>query len=80
MDDLEFTSHARREMRRDSITAEQVNRVLRDADDTLDQDDGRTAFGRMLEDGRWITVVVEPDGQTVVTAWWDRRRSRRRRR
>ena len=68
MDVLTFTSHALREMRRDSITVEQVYHVVSDADDTLDQDDGRTAFGRMSEDGWWITVVLEGDGRTVVTA------------
>jgi hypothetical protein len=79
MDALRFTSHALREMRRDSISVEQIYLVVNDADDTLDQDDGRTAFGRMSEDGRWITAVLERDGRTVFTAWWDRRRSRGRR-
>ncbi len=79
---LSFTPHARREMARDNIPVEAVYHVVGDADEVIEQDDGRTAYTGIWE-GQTIGAVVDGDGTTVVTAWdrkRDSRRARRRRR
>lgn len=73
---LTFLPHARREMQRDSITEDHVCQVIGDYDEMIEQNSGRTRYTRLLDDGREITVVVEHDGRTVVTAWWNKRRRR----
>jgi Txe/YoeB family toxin of Txe-Axe toxin-antitoxin module len=80
MDDLIFPVHARAEMRADSLTEDDVWTVIGDYDEMLDRQDGRTEYARRLDDGRYVVVVVEEDRVTVVTVWWDKRRSRRPRR
>lgn len=81
MDDIVIPEHALGGMRTDSITEDDVYTVVGDYDEKFErQTDGRTEYGRMMEDGRWFVVVIENDGETMVTAWWGRRRSRRRRR
>ena len=35
----------------------------------IGREDGRAEYSRMLDDGRLVTVVVEDDGETVVTVW-----------
>jgi hypothetical protein len=38
-----------------------------------DQDKGRTAYhGYVPEKDRYLKVIVEPDGEEIVTAHWDR--------
>jgi hypothetical protein len=79
MPDLIFTQHAWEEMARDSISEDDVYHVVGDADDIIEQEDGRTRYTRTLDDGREVVVIVEVDDETVVTAWeWRRRRPRRR--
>ncbi|QJE72255.1 hypothetical protein HHL28_03295 [Aerophototrophica crusticola] len=40
---------------------------------TLRQEDGRVRYWGWVErEGRWLRVVVEPDGETVLNAFWDR--------
>ena len=82
MDAYRFSPHALREMARDSIPADAVHHVIGDADEVIEQNDGRTMYTRTWA-GRTIAVVVEDDGETVVTVWErkrDTRRDRRRRR
>ena len=82
MDAYRFSPHALREMARDNISADAVYHVIGDADEVIEQNDGRTMYTRTWS-GRAIAVVVEDDGETVVTVWErkrDTRRDRRRRR
>jgi len=53
--------------------------VVGDWDDRLEYPNGRTEYIGTVEDGRRVTVILESDGQTVVTAWWNKRWNRRRR-
>ena len=76
MEDFRFSPHALREMARDNIPADAVHHVVGDADEVTEQDDGRTTYTGTWE-GRAIVVVIEDDGETVVTAW-ERKRDRRR--
>jgi hypothetical protein len=75
MPELEFTDHARREMRRDAIPEAAVYHVIGDADEVLERDDGRTEYVGTWE-RRTIVVIVESD--LVITTWerdkWERRR------
>lgn len=80
MDDLSFELHALEEMQADSLTEEDVYRVVGDYDDIVERNDGRTVLSRALEDGRHVTVVIETEARIVITAWLDKRRTRRRRR
>jgi hypothetical protein len=77
---LIFDPHAQYEMQRDSVSEDDVYHVVGDADEEIERDDGRTEYARMLDDGRWIVVIVEDESRIVRTVWWDARRSRRRRR
>ncbi len=78
MDEYTFPDHARDERQADSVSEDEVLQVISDYDDMIGREDGRAEYSRMLDDGRLVTVVVEDDGETVVTVWWDRRRSERR--
>jgi hypothetical protein len=80
MDDLIIPEHALEQMQRDSPTEDDVYTVVGDYDEIVERPDGRTVYSRLLDDGRHVTAVIEDDGVTVVTAWVDARRSRRRRR
>jgi hypothetical protein len=79
MDDLIFPEHVRTAMQADSITEHDAHLVTGDYDSILEYDNGRTEYGRWLDDGRWIVVIIEDDGRTAVSAWEDKRRRRRRR-
>ena len=78
-EDLIFDEHAREEMQRDSIAEDDVYTIVGDYDEIIERPGGRTEYGRMLDDGRWIVVVVA-DETIVKTVWWDKRRGRRQRR
>jgi hypothetical protein len=78
--DLAFGPNALVEMAADAISEAEVYHVVEDADGIIDREDGRTEYTRMLDDGRWVLVLIEHDDITVVSVWWDKRRSRRRRR
>jgi hypothetical protein len=80
VDDLSFDPHARDEMARDSISEDEVYRVEGDADRELVQRNGHTRCERMMEDGRYLVVIVNRDAAIVMTVWWDKRSSRRTRR
>ena len=81
LDDIIIPEHARESMRADSVTEDGVFTVVGDYDETIERiADGRTEYSRMMDDGRWFVVVMENDGETMVSAWWDRRRSRRQQR
>jgi len=80
MHDLEFDSHARDEMARDTISEDEVYHVIGDADIEIRQQNGHTRYERTMDDGRQIVVIVDAVMRTVKTAWWNKRGSRRRRR
>lgn len=79
LDDLDFTPHARDEMATDQIPEVAVYHVIGDADQVIEQDDGRTKYTGTWE-GRVIVVVVEWDERRVITTWERKRDSRRNRR
>jgi len=78
MDELIFSDHARDAMRDDSLAEDDVYTVVGDYDEMIERRDGRLEYERTLDDGRHILVIIERDGRTVVTVWWNKRRSRRR--
>ncbi|MDP8924686.1 MAG: DUF4258 domain-containing protein [Chloroflexota bacterium] len=78
MDEYTFSDHARDERQADSLSEDDIALVVGDYDEKIAREDGRVEYSRMLDDGRWMTAVVEGDGETVVTVWWDKRRSERR--
>jgi hypothetical protein len=80
MDGLDFDPHARDEMARDMISEDEIHQVVGDADEIIERHDGRSEYARMMEDGRWIVVIVDEESRTVETVWWDARRSRRQNR
>jgi hypothetical protein len=58
---------------RADITIEMYERVKAGPMKREDQDKGRTAYqGYVPEKDRYLKVVVEPDGEEIVTAHWDR--------
>jgi hypothetical protein len=79
MRQLVFSPHALQEMGRNTIPVPAVYHVVGDADESVEQDDGRTLY-----EGTWygqaISVVIEDDGITVVIVWDRKRESRRNRR
>ena len=80
MDDLVLPVHARDQMQRDNLTEDDVYTVVGDYDEKIERIEGRREYARELDDGRHVVVVIEDDGVTVVSAWWNKRRSRWRRR
>ena len=79
MEELIISSHAAEAMADDGISKDDVGTVVGDYDEKLDgRSDGRIEYSRMMDDGRWLVVVVENDDRTLVTAWRDKRRSQRR--
>ena len=81
MDDIIIPKHAADSLQDDGLTMDNVFTVVGDYDDRIERTvDGRTEYGRTLEDGRYVVVVIEHDGLTMVTAWQDKRRSRRQNR
>lgn len=77
MDHLQFDPHALQEMARDSIPFDAVYHVVGDADEIVEQDNGRTRYTGIWE-GRTIVVIAE--GDYVITAWERRRDGQRARR
>jgi len=80
MDDLTFEPHALDEMRRDAISKDEVYHVIGDADVEYVQRNGRTRYERLMEDGRYLVVIVDRNAAVAKTVWWDKRSSRRPRR
>ena len=59
---------------RESVTAENIARVLAAPVKSEGQSDGRVRYwGRIGPPDRWLRVVTLPDGKTVHNAFWDRR-------
>ena len=58
MDALRFSPHALREMARDNIPADAIYHVVGDADDMIEQDNGRRMYTGTWE-RRTIVVVIE---------------------
>ena len=75
--DLDFTDHARREMRRHQVPEAAVYDVVGEADTVIERHDGRTEHTRAWE-GRTIVVITEGDQVPllVITVWVDKRRTR----
>ncbi len=78
MADLVFTAYARMRMRMRHLPEEAVYHVVEDADEIIERDDGRTEYIGAWQ-GQTLVVVIEDDGETVVTIW-DRKQRRPRRR
>ena len=56
------------------ITLEQATEVVNNPVRTLIQEDGRTRYwGYVADLGHYIRVVVEPDGETILTTFVDSR-------
>jgi hypothetical protein len=68
MADLIFPEHALNRMAIRHITVADVYDVVEDADAIIERDDGRIEYIRAMTDGREIIVVIEDDGETVVSA------------
>lgn len=77
MADFIFPNHARDAMRDHQISEAGVYYVVGDADEILPRHDGRTEYTGTW-DGRTFVVIVEDDGETVVTLWERRWRRPRR--
>jgi hypothetical protein len=74
---VRFSEHFERFRRhrpdRADITIEMCERVSAEPMKTEYQGRGRTAYqGYIPEKGRYLKVIVEPDGEEIVTAHWDR--------
>jgi hypothetical protein len=80
MRDFVIPDHAIKQMAADNITEDDLYTAVHDYDEILEYSNGRNRYSRFLEDGRHIVVVIEHDGETVVTAWLDKQRSRRQHR
>jgi hypothetical protein len=74
---MRFSEHFERFRRHRSdrldITIEMCERVKAEPMRREDQNNGRTAYwGHVPEKDRYLKVIVEPDGEEIVTAHWDR--------
>ena len=74
---MRFSEHFERFRRqrpdRVDITIEMCERVKAESMKREDRDKGRTAYwGYVPEKARYLKVIVEPDGEEIVTAHWDR--------
>ena len=78
MDSLIFPDHVRIRMAQRRILEVAVYHVVEDADEIVERDDGRTEYTGVCE-GRALMVVVEDDGETVVTVFERKQRRPRRR-
>ena len=84
---MRFSDHFRRDRQhrpdRSDITIEMCERVVAAPleVDSEGQPKARTAYwGYFEESDRYLKVVVEPDGETIWTAHWDRKKKREMRR
>ena len=74
--ELRFPAHVGQRMRRRQIPEVAVYHIVGDADEIFERDDGRTEYVGTWE-RRIIRVVIEDDGETVVTVTNVERRDRR---
>lgn len=75
---MRFSDHFIRDRRersdRREISVEICERVKAEPISERLQENGRTAYwGYVVEKGRYLKVIVEPDGEEITTAHWDRR-------
>lgn len=69
---FEFRASQRQDRR--DITAVYVRQVLEQPMRREVQADGRQRlWAYIVERCRWLRVIVEPDGETVHNAFWDRK-------
>lgn len=74
---MKFSEHyerfrEKRPDRRD-ITIRMCERIKAEPMEEQDQDKGRRAYwGYVPEQGRYLRVIIEPDGEEITTAHWDR--------
>jgi len=69
---FEFTMSARPDRR--DIDPDHVQEILRQPYRREMQADGRSRlWGYVADRRRWLRVIVEPDGETVHNAFWDRK-------
>jgi len=67
-----FDAAMRRPDRR-NITPEAIQAVLATPIQQVRQSDGRVRYwGWDAQTGKWLRVIVEPDGETILNAFWDR--------
>lgn len=78
MTDLVFPGRVRIRMVQRQIPEAAIYHVVEDADETIERDDGRTEYIGVWE-GQTLMVVLEDDGETVVSVF-DRKQRRPRRR
>jgi len=58
---------------RREIDMDDIRRALSHPDHRLRQPDGRSRHWVWVESHhRWLRIVIEPDGETVHNAFWDR--------
>ena len=72
---MQFSEHyINQRMETRGITLEQAEAVVNNPIRTLAQDDGRTRYwGYVAALGHYIRVVVESDGETILTTFIDSR-------
>jgi hypothetical protein len=83
--DMRFSSHFEEDRReqqdRERITLAMCERAVSTPVVSEPNRKGRVAYGGYVEDeGRYLKVIVEPDGEEIVTAHFDRGFKRRMRR
>jgi hypothetical protein len=74
---VRFSEHFERFRRhrsdRSDITIEMCERIKTEPMKRENQDKGRAAYwGHVPEKNSYLKVIVEPDGEEIVTAHWDR--------
>ena len=72
---MQFSEHyISQRMETRGITLDQVTSVVNNPVRTVSQEDGRTRYwGYVAELGHYIRVIVEPDGETILTTFIDSR-------
>ena len=70
----QYFLHTRRRTDRKDIKVEWIRRVMENPEKEVIQSDGRfKKWGRIPEaDGKYLRVVVLPDGETLHNAFFDR--------
>lgn len=81
MECVKSDSHFEEAIRERSIHREWCEATVRNPVDMKKQPNGRMQYwGYVAKEDRYIRVVVEPDGETMHTAHWDRNFKRRMKR
>lgn len=81
MEPTEYFKRRLKEPDREGITAELCEEVVREAEYTEVQEDGRVRFwGYVPERRLWLRVVTLHDRERLFNAFWDENFTRKRRR